>query len=76
MTGYEVGRLVPTARGANNLAGVIRLLNREINKRLGIANNQRNEVPAADMEVVMNDLDALGDQVRGLIKTAQKVKHG
>ena len=71
VNGFEVGKLVPAGRGAANLAAVIRLLNREINERLGIANNQRGEVPAADMEAVMNDLDAIGDTVTGRMKSAR-----
>jgi len=69
--GYEVGKLVQAARGTANLAAVIRLLNREINGRLGIANNQRGEVPAADMEAVMNDLDSIGDSVAARIRKAR-----
>ena len=63
ITGYEVGKLVLVAKGTANLTAVIRLLNREINERLGIANNRRGDVPAADLEAVMDDLDAIGDSV-------------
>ncbi len=76
VNGYELGRLMTAAKGTNNLAGMIRLLNCEINRRLGIANNQRNDVPAADLEAVMKDLDSLGDQVRDGIKKVKKGKHG
>jgi excisionase family DNA binding protein len=71
VNGFEVGKLVQAGRGAANLAAVIRLLNREINERLGVANNQRGDVPAADMEAVMNDLDAIGDAVTARIKSAR-----
>ena len=68
--GYEVGRLLTAAKGAQNLAAVTRLLNRRVNERLGIANDQRGEVPRADMERVMEDLDAIGDEAAEQIKKA------
>lgn len=77
VTGFEISRLVAAARGSkNNLEAAIRLLNRAINERLGIANSQRNEVPAADMEAVYKELDSIGDQVREQIKKAKSKKHG
>jgi predicted trehalose synthase len=50
---------------------VTRFLNRRVNERLGMANDQRGEVPRADMERVMEDLDAIGDEVAEQIKKAK-----
>ena len=76
VAGYEVGKLVPAASGSNNLTAVIRLVNREINERLGIANDQRGKVPAADLEAVMNDLDEIGDSVAASIGKARRNAEG
>lgn len=77
VTGFEVGRLIPEARGSkNNLEAAIRLVNRAINERLGIENSQRNEVTAAEMEAVYGDLDSIGDDVRKRIEEAKTDKHG
>lgn len=74
--GFEVGRVMASARGTNNLTGVIVLLHKEINQLLGIASKQRSKPSAAEMEAVMNDLDVVGDQVRERIKKARKGSHG
>ena len=67
---------MPAASGSNNLTAVIRLVNREINERLGIANDQRGKVPAADLEAVMNDLDEIGDSVAASIGKARRNAEG
>lgn len=69
--GYEVGRLLPAAKGGQNLRVVTRLLNRRVNERLGIANAQRGEVARADMERVLEHLDAIGDEIAEQIKKAK-----
>ena len=68
VSGYEIGKLIPKARGAQNLEAVIRLLHHAINDRLGIKQSQRNTVPAAKLEAVMAELDSIGDIVRDEIK--------
>jgi excisionase family DNA binding protein len=70
VAGYDVAKAIPGGGGSRNLAEVIRLVNREINERLGIANRQRGEVPAADLEAAMKDLDAIGDSVASRIGKA------
>jgi hypothetical protein len=74
--GYEVSRLMPGARGTNNLVSVIRLLQTEIDQRLNIAGRQRNSPSASELEEAMKDLDALGDIVRDRIKNEQGRNHG
>jgi DNA repair protein RadD len=76
LRGYEVGKLIPVVRGTANRVAVIRLLSREVNERLGIANKQRGDAPAADLEVVMKELDAIGDSVSARIKEARDNAQG
>jgi hypothetical protein len=43
---------------------VTQLLNRAINKRLGIEAGKRNSVKSAKLEEVFGDLDRIADEVR------------
>jgi hypothetical protein len=69
--GVEIALRVPGARGSkNNLVGVTRMLNTAINARLKIEKKKRGDVPRADMETTLSDLDAIGDEVREALKKA------
>ncbi len=71
VTGYDVSKRIKTVSGAQNLQAVIRLIHREINAQLGIKNAQRNTATTAQMEAAKDDLDAIGDAVREMIKSAK-----
>ncbi|MEJ1966508.1 MAG: DEAD/DEAH box helicase family protein [Gammaproteobacteria bacterium] len=74
--GVEIPHRVPEARGSKgNLVGVIRMMNKAVNERLGIQKKERGEVPRAEMETTLGDLDAIGDEVREALKKALR-KHG
>lgn len=71
VNGFEVSKREKTVSGTRNLAAVIRLIQREVNERLGIKGKQRNTVNAAEMETVRDDLDEIGDVVRDRLKVAK-----
>lgn len=72
VSGFEVGQAMSAGRGSRNLAAVIRLLNRQINEHLGISNDQRGQPPAADLEVIVNEFDTIGDSVKKSIEEARR----
>lgn len=72
--GPEIGRLLPEAKGAPNLVAAIRLMHSAINKRAGIAKGKRGEATTRQTELAMEELDAIGDEVRDRIKQARKAK--
>lgn len=69
--GFDVGRLLPEAKGSNNLTATTRLLNNAVNARLGIGKKARNQPPALDVEAALNELDLIGDTVRDRLLSAK-----
>lgn len=69
--GREVGRVLPEVRGTNNLISVVRLIQKEVNKQLGVKGKERNKATAAAAEATMELLDKIGDEVRDRIMEAQ-----
>lgn len=74
--GWEVCQAVPTGGRSANRRALIRLLNRAVNKRLGIGSGQRQDVSAEELDAVFADLDRLGDEVRDRIRGALGVVNG
>lgn len=70
--GFEISRLLPDAKGNNNLVAAIRLMHKGINERLGITNKARNKTSADQNEATTEELDAIGDELRDRIKKARK----
>jgi hypothetical protein len=70
VVGREVGRAVSSARGTDNLAAVVELLNRHVNQFLGIDRKQRAKPSADQMESALTQLDTIGDQVLASIRTS------
>jgi len=68
VVGREVGRAVSSARGTDNLAAVVELLNRNVNQFLGIDRKQRAKPSADQMESALTQLDTIGDQVLASIR--------
>lgn len=74
--GFDISRLIPEAKGGSNLVAAIRLVQGEINKKLGIGRKERNKPSATDAEATMAELDVIGDAVRKRIKDARENKNG
>jgi len=74
LNGYEVGRLLREAKGSNNLISVTRLIHKEVNKKLGVGEKERNKPSAQATEAAMKDLDKIGDAVRNRIERARSQK--
>jgi len=74
--GYELGRLIPEARGSNNLVGAFRLINVAVNERLKIGRNEWNRPSADDNELTLDELDQIGDELKARIEQARKGKNG
>ncbi len=70
--GREIGRIVKTVSGRNNLVAVIELMNRCVNRFLGIRNAQRASIRGDDAQRALAALDQLGDQVRGQIRSEMR----
>jgi DNA repair protein RadD len=70
--GRDVGRLLPEVRGTNNLYSVLRLIQKSVNKQLGVKGKERNKATAAAAESTMGQLDKIGDEVRDRIMEAKK----
>jgi hypothetical protein len=59
----------------SNRAALTQLLNREINKFLGITTGQRNTLTADQAEAAFPQLDMIADKVREQIKKGLGEKH-
>jgi superfamily II DNA or RNA helicase len=70
--GWEVGKAVKEAARQTNDAAVNELLNRELNRLVGIASKERGKMSLEQAEKAYNALDDLGDQVRDRIKKSLK----
>lgn len=68
--GADVSRIMPGAKGSPNIVAIIRLIHTEIDQRLDIGKGQRNDATADAAETTMEELDAIGDEVRDSIKRA------
>ena len=70
--GREVGRLYKTPH-LNNRTALTQVLNREVNKLLGIESGARNTIKATDAEEAFRQLDEVADRVRDQI-VAERMK--
>ncbi len=70
--GFEISRLLPEAKGSNNLIAAIRMIQSSINEQLGIEKKERNKPTADDVETTTEELDKIGDDLVQRIKDAQK----
>ena len=69
--GREVGRLIPEAKGTNNLISVLRLIQKSVNLQLGVKEMERNKATASAAEATVEQLDRIGDEVRDRILLAR-----
>ena len=67
--GWQVAKAVGGAQGPNSKT-IIRLLNGEINKTLGIGSGQRKTLSSEQAEAALAALDQIGDSVRERIEKA------
>lgn len=70
--GREVGRAVKTVSGRANRAAAAELMHRHVNEFLGIDKKKRATISGDQAEKALAALDAIGDQVRQVIKTGMK----
>jgi len=68
VAGRDVGRAISTVRRMNNRSAVTKLFKAAVNSRLGIERKQRHAPRAAELEHVLEQLDAIGDAVRDEIR--------
>lgn len=67
--GWDVGKAVTSVGAQDNRAAVTELLNRAINKYVGIASKKRKDMSADQAESALEKLDNIGDQVRDEIRS-------
>lgn len=74
--GRDVGKILRTPR-LSNRAALTQVLNREIDKSLGITTGQRNTLTADQAEAAFPQLDMIADTIRARIKKGlgEKQKH-
>jgi hypothetical protein len=70
--GREVGHAIPEAAGTTNLISVLRLIQKAVNKELGVKSKERNKATADAAETAVEQLDKIGDEVRDCIRKAQQ----
>jgi superfamily II DNA or RNA helicase len=70
--GREVGRAVRTVSGRANRAAATELMHRHVNEFLGIEKRKRSTISGDQAEKALAALDAIGDQVRQVIKTGME----
>ncbi len=75
-SGFDISRLLPEAKGSSNLIATIRLIQGDVNQKLGIGKKQRNKPSANEAEATMAKLDAIGDAVKKRIEKARENKRG
>lgn len=66
--GWEVGKVITSVGAQDNRSAVTELLNKAINKSVGIASKQRKDMSADQAENALENLDNVGDQVRDEIR--------
>jgi DNA repair protein RadD len=75
--GFELSRLLPQeAGGAANLVAAIRMVQSGVNRKAGIEKKKRSTLSATQAETGMEELDAVGDEIKSRIEEAQKKQHG
>jgi DNA repair protein RadD len=70
--GREVGRAVKTVSGRANQAATTELMHRRVNDFLGIDKKKRATISGDQAEKALASLDAIGDQVRQIIKKSME----
>jgi excisionase family DNA binding protein len=68
--GREVGKAINSVRGQANRPAMIELMNRRVNKHLGIERRTRDKISADQAEDALAVLDTLGDNIRDEIKSS------
>ncbi len=73
--GFDISKLVPEAKGSSNIIAAMRLVSKNVNNKLGIDKESRNNPTATDMENVMEELDKIGDEIVDEIEGIKSKKH-